>query len=771
MMAFRETYQNIFIANHIKITDDSILFLPVKTTNEIAKNLSKRHNEVKISTVSDNPRNPINRANSKQMKIIEYFNKSKNNKSYFKQEKDGKYTYAYPLYIEKSCLKCHGDRESAPKYIKQNYDSAYGYKLGDLRGIIEVEIAQSRLKNSVDEMLEQKLGSTGLFFIFIVIVLYILSMSTASQDNRFEVSNRTFKIMLLLVFVVLSSIIIFAVNSYKESVAKESLAKTTKVYLRAYETTYMEKKLLSEIFFTGVVKLGKIESRLAKLTDENRDITRTELHEDLKERYAYLKTLGIQQLHIHLPNNESFLRMHKPDEYGDDLTDIRPTVVYVNKYHEPIDGVEEGRLFNGLRFVFPLTYKGSHVGSIELSFGVHSMTKSIMHNHYVLSNFLIKKSVTDRKNFNLNYSPYIKSGHKDYYYDLKVLKELKKVSRKDMKELKPSKKLLTQLNKIGQGDTPSSIYDAKTGNIYTVIPILNAINKENIAFLSIRSKGESLAISTRYATVVALLIIGVLALFFYLINILINKKLELELRVESALKENIKQLQTLQQQSKMAQMGEMIGAIAHQWRQPLNIISTSIQNLKYDYKEGALEDEAFVKSFIDKNKKTIKFMSATIDDFRNFFRLDKEKSDFNVKEMTESVISMQSFQLKSNNISLTISGDEFIFNGFKSEYQQVILNLISNAKDALIENNIQNPTIKIELKNNIITIEDNAGGVSDKVIDRIFEPYFTTKEQGKGTGMGLYMSKMIIEDNMNAELKVTNGSYGAIFSIDFNERK
>lgn len=259
----------------------------------------------------------------------------------------------------------------------------------------------------------------------------------------------------------------------------------------------------------------------------------------------------------------------------------------------------------------------------------------------------------------------------------------------------------------------------------------------------------------------------IFALLLLLVYTLINKKNELELAVEKALEENIKQLQTIQEQTKMASMGEMIGAIAHQWRQPLNELGLSIQNLKYDYRANAI-DEKFIEKFIDYNKKTIMFMSKTIDDFRSFFRVDKEKKDFKVKETTESVIAMQSAQLKDHGITVTINGEEFVYNGFKSEYQQVVLNIVNNAKDALTDNNIENPTIEIKLQNNRVTIKDNAGGVPEDIRERIFEPYFTTKEQGKGTGMGLYMSKMIIEDNMDGKLSLINESDGACFTIDFN---
>ena len=131
---------------------------------------------------------------------------------------------------------------------------------------------------------------------------------------------------------------------------------------------------------------------------------------------------------------------------------------------------------------------------------------------------------------------------------------------------------------------------------------------------------------------------------------------------------------------------------------------------------------------------------------------------------------MQSGVFKNNNINVEVTGSEFVFHGLKSEFQQVILNIITNAKDALLQNNIKNPTIKINIdkENKTITISDNAGGIPKDIIDRVFEPYFTTKEQGKGTGIGLYMSKMIIEENMQGTLEVSNTNRGAKFSIILN---
>ncbi|MBL0686244.1 MAG: cache domain-containing protein [Sulfurospirillum sp.] len=239
---------------------------------------------------------------------------------------------------------------------------------------------------------------------------------------------------------------------------------------------------------------------------------------------------------------------------------------------------------------------------------------------------------------------------------------------------------------------------------------------------------------------------------------------DLKEKIKIAVQENIKKDKMIQQQSKLASMGEMIGSIAHQWRQPLNALNINIQNLEDDF-EDELIDKDFLKNFIDKNIKIIHFMSMTIDDFRNFFRIDKTKNSFSVKKAIDDTISIQKSLLSHHNISISTSGEDFKIHGFQNEFKQVILNIINNAKDALIEKKIVNPKITINFDSNQISIKDNAKGIPKNIINRIFEPYFTTKEQGKGTGMGLYMSKMIIENNMLGKITVKNNEDGAEITI------
>ena len=240
----------------------------------------------------------------------------------------------------------------------------------------------------------------------------------------------------------------------------------------------------------------------------------------------------------------------------------------------------------------------------------------------------------------------------------------------------------------------------------------------------------------------------------------------LEQKVQTQIEDIRHKEQMLMHQSKLAAMGEMIGAIAHQWRQPLNALNINIQNLDDDYEEGLI-NERFIDNFVKENSQTIQFMSKTIDDFRNFYRIDKVKESFSILKTIKTVVKMQKAQLNHHNITLKISGKDFNINGYPNEFQQVILNIITNAKDAIITDNVEYGKINITLKDHSIKIKDNGGGIKKEIIDRIFEPYFTTKEQGQGTGIGLYMSKLIIDENMSGLLNVKNIDGGAEFVITF----
>lgn len=232
------------------------------------------------------------------------------------------------------------------------------------------------------------------------------------------------------------------------------------------------------------------------------------------------------------------------------------------------------------------------------------------------------------------------------------------------------------------------------------------------------------------------------------------------------------------QQSRYAAMGEMIGNIAHQWRQPLSSISAIATGANIRYKNNLISDEELDTTFVKIKEHTI-HLSQTIDDFRDFFKNDKTSEQFNINDVVKKSISLIEASYIENKIKLSIEKEEteLLVNGSSSQLSQVFLNIFNNAKDALIENNIENKIVHLEILKDseyvIINIHDNAGGISDEVSVKIYEPYFTTKHKAQGTGIGLFMSKRIVEQlfdgtlmNENKEFEIENKKYfGVSFSI------
>lgn len=244
--------------------------------------------------------------------------------------------------------------------------------------------------------------------------------------------------------------------------------------------------------------------------------------------------------------------------------------------------------------------------------------------------------------------------------------------------------------------------------------------------------------------------------------------LTLEHRVLEEVAKNREKEYMLLQQGRLAAMGEMIGNIAHQWRQPLNTLGLLIQDLSHAERYGEMNKEYLDRS-VEEAMKTINFMSRTIDDFRNFFMPDKEKTLFSLREVLNTTLSLVGDSFRNNNIKIELYiQDDADTEGYPNEYSHVLLNILTNAKDILLERCIEAPNVIIkqfcENGRSVITVTDNAGGVREDVLDKIFDPYFTTKNQG--TGIGLYMSKVIIEKNMGGKLTVRNTGNGAEFRIE-----
>ena len=240
-------------------------------------------------------------------------------------------------------------------------------------------------------------------------------------------------------------------------------------------------------------------------------------------------------------------------------------------------------------------------------------------------------------------------------------------------------------------------------------------------------------------------------------------------KIDAALKTNKEQELLILQQNRLSQMGEFLSMIAHQWRQPLNNLHLVNQYIVNKFESNKLDEDA-IEYFSKNSQKQIEYMSNTIDDFSNFFTIDKEMKNFSLNAVVKNFIKIVKPILHKNDIKLELTIEEqFTVFGHANLFVQVLLNIINNAKDALIDKNTVGKKISIDIYTSngqlMLSIEDNAGGIDPQIIDKIFDPYFSTKKDKNGTGLGLYMSKMILQEQAQASLAVYNTTHGAKFVI------
>ena len=548
ILSFRQTYQEVFIENHIKLDESNINFLPVKTVGKISELFSQYNIQAKIQTVSDNPRNIKNKANERQMESIKYFNKNQTTEHLFKQV-GSKYYYTEPLYTTPICLKCHGKRSDAPKVIRDNYDLAYDYKLGDLRGILEIELEQTLMADFIENLHTKTLIISIIIISIFLIILFLYTQYIIRQEKEIQ-------------------------KEYEIIQDKEE-----------YEETVIESTTNAIIAIDSSSTITTYNNAAEQMFGWSKD-----------------EMIGYKNIPKLIPS----------------------------KYHEAHDKASKNFLVTGK------------------SCGI------------------------------------INSSHE-----------------------------LEGVRKDGQVFPLKISFGAKWKP-------KNAIIVASIIDLTKDKEREAMMI----------------------------------------------------QQSKMADMGNMIGNIAHQWRQPLNTISTASSGLKMQKEFGILTDEEFTK-FTNGITESTKFLSETIDTFRDFIKEKKEIKEVILQDRIDISTHIVSASLKNNYIKLITNID--YENPIKitmviGELTQVLINILNNAKDVLIENKIEEPQIELTLtKNNnkaIITIEDNGGGIPLDIMPKIFDPYFTTKHQSQGTGLGLHMSYKIITESLKGKLYVENTSNGAKFFVE-----
>jgi len=331
----------------------------------------------------------------------------------------------------------------------------------------------------------------------------------------------------------------------------------------------------------------------------------------------------------------------------------------------------------------------------------------------------------------------------------------------------------------------NTFFSKKRRYYLKTLKISGSDNLKLIYFENLKQKKIAKKLIKKRVLETALFATVISVLFAYLVSAFISKLYDsleeeaediamqannLEIRVKEEIDKNRAKDKLLENQAKLAALGEMIGNIAHQWRHPITRLSLITQNLKSLYNANKMTDDIFDKYYVN-SLQQIDYMSETIEDFRNFYKEDKEKSLFYPSVSIKNACKIVNASIRHEGIKLDICIEKnFQILGFANQFSQVVLNILQNAKDTLEEKEIKEPFIEIKLyqkgDKNYVEIKDNAGGIDKKIINKIFDAYITTKKN-KGTGIGLYMAKTIIEENFKAKLYAKNSKKSAIFIIEF----
>jgi nitrogen-specific signal transduction histidine kinase len=725
----------------------------------------------------------------------------------------------------------------------------------------------------------------NIYFLFAIIALMlVIYLSATVEIKNLTGKTRSFDILIYIFIVYVTlAFSIYTLLSIKYDGDIESYNQNiTSQTLLEYNSIVEKNKDIADFIYDGVINTPKIIDLF-----EEKD--REGLYDALLNHYKQMDLkYNIRQLHFHLPDSSSFLRMHKKEIFGDSLVGIRESVEYVNKTLKPFYGFEEGRIYNGFRYVYPMIDEdGKHLGSVEISFDI----KSFMDNYMKFFdakkvNFLISEKIMKDKVLVEQQSNYIKSPIDGFLFDKVVLDLLALKNTKNTPLIATKEQFLEISNKIKLG-TPFTIHFETIHEIAIFIPIVNKISGEIVACLSVSKEDTFIQyrLDELHQVMIVVMIILVFIMFFVYREFLSKKRAQVELannqkildsqnsfiiitdgyEIKRAnktfllffdyedidefkdqhscvcdffvyekgknyiLKEmdgvnwfeyikdpvhkdkqvkiydkekvahifyieisfdatledgnyivtfiDITHLKNIEDQlfysEKMASLGNMIGNIAHQWRQPLSVISTCASGISMKHEYGILKDED-IEPNMEMIVQNTKYLSETIDIFRDFIKEsgDKEQRKISIGEVISITLSIMAASLKNNYINIVYKepSETYYKTMAKGEFSQVITNLINNAKDVLIERKVENPIIEIELTKManyaVVTIEDNGGGIGDDIIKNVFEPYFTTKHKSKGTGLGLYICHKIVTESLGGKIYVENGKLGAKFFIE-----
>jgi signal transduction histidine kinase len=542
---------------------------------------------------------------------------------------------------------------------------------------------------------------------------------------------------------------------------------------KGYQSVIHHFKMVTDTVMFGLGNDNRLKEILQQVNN-TKDIETA--HNQLLDTYTELDFINqahsfIRIFQVNDKSGNALIRFQKPDRYGDNVLTYLEIIISTHKNKSFMHGFEGGKYFNAYRFVYPVIKNGEFLGSVQLGFEESAINEHMLGDFMVNSYFAVdtaKNKISEKETVASSLS----TPNRQFVHHVKAYpKEKQQLMTSFFKD--KQKELAEVVSKNGKLMFPSEINGKHY--IVTAKPFVDFANTKSGYIVLYGEDANLVFMQKEYFISLALGL--ALAFFMWLITMLaFVRYYKTSSKLAKEIQKREEQERLLLQQSKMAMMGEMIGAIAHQWRQPLNYTSIVVHNLCADYEDGNLNAEA-MNEFKKSITETIKKMSDTIDDFRNFFKPTKSKIDFFAEDAVESTLKIMKPQLKKQGIECAFEADAKhpVF-GYKNELEQAIMILVSNAMDALVSTKTKNPQIQITIKNTAenrvsISIKDNAGGVAEEIKEKIFEPYFSTKGESEGTGIGLYMATEIAQELMGSKLYLENIDGGACFTIDIPSQK
>ena len=605
------------------------------------------------------------------------------------------------------------------------------------------------------------------------------------------------KILLILIGIGIAAILFQTDKYYANKLIQIELDNALKDLKTQYSVMRYNYDVSADSIYERIVSDEAIIEILKKYNQTSNKPEQNSLRNDLGKHvaieYHSSKQIGLKMIVFAAPDNKIIYRAHKKDKFGDDISDIRYSIKYVNEKHKKISGFESGKLIHAFRNVYPIFDKDkNYLGCIDIGFSSKYLQNTLedvhkLHTHFLVNRHNSEVRVWNKSEFNNEYKvsmeddDFLVSVRKNVYHDFKNLSKSTVIK---------NSALIHQNMEKGKEFILYGM-DENMAIVISFVPIFNIHDKTKLDayIVSYTPNEQILRISDNSRYIGFGIIFGVLFTMYQIYHLISRRKYleievknktkelkeineNLELRVQEEVQKNIHNEFKLYEQSKLAALGDMIGNIIHQWRQPLSIISTvtSIMLVKNEMRCLSQDD---IRNDLNKVLYKTNYLSETIDIFRNYMREKKEKKVVIVQERIDVALKICQSVLDDNHIELKNNIDyekNFEIEIVLGELVQVIINIINNGKDAIVEKKIKEGWIQLDLDviDNyvVITIEDNGGGIPDEVMPRVFEKHFTTKSEESGTGLGLHMSHEIITQSLDGKLYVKNTPNGAKFFIE-----